>query len=171
VKSTLFLIGTLVLSSFSGYAAAPQPAPRNDAQAAFARLKTLVGEWEGNTGGGKAHVSYELVSGGTALVERESPPNMPSMLTVYYIDRDRLLLTHYCVIGNQPRLQEQSFNPETGEIIFGFLDATNLVNSNAAHMHNGKIRIVDGNHLVSEWQLYENGQPKFTETMQFTRIR
>jgi hypothetical protein len=158
MKSTLFLIGA-VLSSFSSYAAAPESVPANDAQSAFARLKTLVGEWEGNTQGGKARLSYELVSGGTALA------------TVYYLDRNRLLLTHYCMIGNQPRFEEQSFNPETGEIAFGFLDATNLVNSNAGHMHNAKIRIVDATHLVSEWQFYENGQPKFTETMQFTRIR
>ena len=35
----------------------------------LARLKTLVGEWEANTAMGRVHVSYELIAGGTSLVE------------------------------------------------------------------------------------------------------
>ena len=36
--------------------------------AAYARLKTLVGEWEATTPMGKMHLSYELIAGGTSLV-------------------------------------------------------------------------------------------------------
>ena len=35
-----------------------------DAKAAFARLKTLAGQWEAQTDMGKAHVSYEIIAGG-----------------------------------------------------------------------------------------------------------
>jgi hypothetical protein len=38
-------------------------------------------------------------------------------------------------------------------------------------MHNAKIRIVDNNHLVSEWQFYDNGKPKLNETAQYTRVQ
>jgi len=93
------------------------------------------------------------------------------MLTVYHFDGNRLMLTHYCSAGNQPRMQAGTFNPETGEIQFLFLDATNLASPSAGHMHNAKIRLVDQNHMSAEWQFYENGQPKFTEHAQYTRVK
>ena len=137
----------------------------------LARLKTLVGQWEATTSSGKVHLTYELVSGDTALLERESSDTMPSMVTVYYVDGGRLLLTHYCMAGNQPRMQAKAFNADTGDLDFQFLDATNLASPGAGHMHNVKIHIVDNSHLASEWQFYENGKPKFSEAAQYTRVQ
>lgn len=96
---------------------------------------------------------------------------MPAMETVYHLDGSRLLLTHYCMAGNQPRLEAKSFNPDKGELQFRFLDATNLATPNAGHMHDVLIRFVDNNHFETEWQFYENGKPKFTEKAQYTRVR
>jgi hypothetical protein len=87
------------------------------------------------------------------------------------VDGGRLLLTHYCMVGNQPRMQAKAFNPETGELNFQFLDATNLTSSGTGHMHNAKIRLVDNNHLTTEWQFYENGKQKFSEAAQYTRVQ
>ena len=119
MKRQHFLTVTLVLTAIALHGASSKSERSTDA-AAFARLKTLVGEWEADTRMGKAHVSYELIAGGTALVERESADKMPAMLTVYHLDGDRLLLTHYCMAGNQPRMQARSFNPESGELEFHF---------------------------------------------------
>jgi hypothetical protein len=171
MKTQLFLITALMTTFTVLQAADSKPDTSTNADAAFARLKTLVGEWEATTNSGKVHLTYELVSGNTALLERESSETMPSMVTVYYVDGGRLLLTHYCMAGNQPRMQAKALNPDTGELDFQFLDATNLTSPAAGHMHNAKIRIVDNSHLVSEWQFYENGKPKFNETAQYTRVR
>jgi hypothetical protein len=171
MKTQFFLIATLIAAAAALPAADSKPNPPNNAEAAFARLKTLVGEWEATTNSGKVHLSYELVSGDTALLERESSETMPSMVTVYYVDGGRLLLTHYCMIGNQPRMQVKAFNTDSGELDFQFLDATNLASAGAGHMHNAKLRIVDNSHLVSEWQFYENGKPKMTESAQYTRVQ
>ncbi len=123
-KRLFLIIGLAVLTTLQG--ADPKSANGNDAAAAFARLKTLVGEWEANTPDGKARLSYELTGGGTALVERENADSMPGMMTVYHLDGGRLILTHYCMAGNQPRMQASGIDPQTGEIRFQFLDATNL---------------------------------------------
>lgn len=169
MKRHAFVIATVLLAASAVLAADPKsenpPGP-----AAYARLKTLVGEWEANTGMGKAHLSYELIAGGTSLVERESAEKMPAMLTVYYLDGDRLLLTHYCMAGNQPRMQARDFNPETGEVAFEFLDATNLA-PGGGHMHNAKIQVSDRDHLNTQWEFYENGQRKTAETAQYTRVK
>jgi hypothetical protein len=165
----VLMAGLLAFTTLQG--ADSKSESRTGASAAFARLKALVGEWEANTPSGKAHLTYELTGGGTALVERESADQMPGMLTVYHLDGDRLILTHYCMAGNQPRMQASSFNPDTGELQFQFLDATNLASPGAGHMHDARFRLVDNNHLETEWQFYENGKPKMTEAAQYTRIR
>ena len=166
---SLFIAGLLLVSVT--LAAAPAPNSTTDAAAAFAKLKTLAGEWEANGERGKTHLSYQVISGGNALVERESGEKMPEMLTVYYLDGDRLLLTHYCMAGNQPRMEAKGFDPQTGELRFQFLDATNLTNPNAGHMRNVTLHFVDNNHVSAAWQFFENGQQKFTETAQYTRVR
>lgn len=142
-----------------------------DAPAAFNRLKGLVGQWEADTDTGKATLSYELIAGGSALVERDAIGTMPVMLTVYTLDGGRLLLTHYCMAGNQPRMQAQAFSPDTGELQFRFLDATNLASPDAGHMHNATFRFVDADHLAAAWEFYEGGRLKHTEAVNYTRVR
>jgi hypothetical protein len=73
--------------------------------------------------------------------------------------------------GNQPRMQARSFNTATGELQFQFLDITNLSSPGAGHMHNVRFRFVDNDHFSSEWQFYEDGKPKMTETAEYTRVR
>ncbi len=171
MKQNLLLIATIILASTAAYAADAKTQASIDPAAAFARLKTLAGEWEGNTDMGKVHVSYELIAGGTALVERESSERMPTMLTVYHLDGKRLMLTHYCMAGNQPRMQATAFDPATGRVQFRFLDATNLSSPGAGHMHNADIRVIDNDHLQGSWQFYEDGQLKQTESAEYTRVR
>ena len=163
MKRLFLLIAFLLLGSATAYGA--------DSQAAFSRLKLLVGEWETVGGMGKVHVSFELIAGGTALVERDSGDKISPMLTVYYLDGDRLLLTHYCMAGNQPRMLAKHFDPATGELEFQFLDATNLPNSNTGHMRNAKLRVADDKHFTAEWEFYEDGKLKMAEVEQYTRIR
>jgi hypothetical protein len=107
---------------------------------------------------GKVRLSYALIAGGAAVAEREHSEKMPEMLTVYYMDGKRLLLTHFHMAGNQPRMEARSFNPTTGELRFRFLDATNLTTPDAGHMHSTTLRLVDDEHLAADWQFYENGQ-------------
>src|SRR5436309_15557969 len=136
--------------------------PSNDPVAAFERLKALAGDWASESGD-HARVSYELVAGGTALLERETGDNRPTMLTLYHRDGDRLLLTHYCMAGNQPRMQARSYDASRGEVAFEFFDATNLASPAAGHMHNVTIRFVDAAHIETVWQFYQNGKATMTE--------
>ncbi|HUO30553.1 MAG TPA: hypothetical protein VMU80_15115 [Bryobacteraceae bacterium] len=170
MKPHTLLIATAILTAAALQAAGPKletaPGP-----AAFAQLKNLVGDWQADTPMGKLRVNYQLIAGGTSLVAREMGENMPEMLTVFYLDGDRLLLTHYCMAGNQPRMQARAFNPETGEIDFQFLDATNLATPGATHMHNATIYLADRDHYHDAWQLYQEGRLNRTETFEFTRVK
>lgn len=176
MKTNLFLIANLLLASAAASAADTQPASVHadtpiDSAAAFARLKALAGEWQADSGKGKVHLTYEVIAAGTSVIERESAGNMPVMITIYHMDGDRLMLEHYCMAGNQPRMEARGFNPETGELRFRFLDATNLAGKDAAHMHNVTLRLTGRDHLSAAWELFEGGQLKSVENFEYARVR
>jgi hypothetical protein len=172
MKRNALLIAITMLAAPALYAADAKTQTTIDSAGAFARLKTLAGDWEAKTDSmGTVRLNYELIAGGTALVERESSEHMPVMLTVYHFDGNRLMLTHYCAAGNQPRMQAAAYDPSTGLVKFRFLDATNLSSPGAGHMHNADIRVLDNTHLQAAWQFYENGQLKMTESAEYTRVR
>ncbi|MBV9505444.1 MAG: hypothetical protein JO323_10640 [Acidobacteriia bacterium] len=171
MKKKLIIIAGLGAAWVAAYATSSTANGAIDSQAAFSRLKTLTGEWEANSSMGKVHESFESIAGGTALVERETSEHMPPMQTVYHLDGNRLLLTHYCALGNQPRMQANAYNASTGALSFAFLDATNLASPGAGHMHNAGYQFADSNHFTASWELFENGKKKTTETVQFTRVR
>jgi hypothetical protein len=166
-----FLLITLLLVAAAGGRAADKKAEQVDAAAAFEQLRTMVGEWTADTAMGKARLVIELIAGGSALVEREKIGDMPEMMTVYHVDGNRLLLTHYCMAGNQPRMQAAAFDRSTKEIQFRFLDATNLASPAVGHMRNATIKSIDANQFASEWQFFEDGKLKNAEKARYTRVR
>ena len=93
---------------------------------AFAALSKLQGQWEGEFANGRRHtVDYRLSAGGTVLVETWTLAPGRESITMYHLDGDRLLATHYCPQGNQPRLQRvDDGDPE--RISFAFVDGTGL---------------------------------------------
>jgi len=167
--------GTIVLLMIAGSLWAADASRATDTTAAFAQLKSLAGDWESKApDGSQSHTRYEVVSGGSAVVEHfESDAVGPAnaMVTVYYLDGDHLRLTHYCMARNQPRMQAESFDKSTGELRFAFLDATGLSSPEAGHMHNATFRFVDADHFATDWQFFEGGKPKMTESALYTRVR
>jgi hypothetical protein len=162
---TLLLLTMPALAADSAVVASP-------AAAAFERLKTLVGQWNGETSMGKFHLSYELLSGGHVLLEKESSDSLHgTMVTTYYLNGDRLELTHHCELGNVPHMVARKIDLTSGEITFEFADAANLPSDQSEHMHDATIKIVDADHLNSSWTMFENAKPKFTVAAQYERVR
>src|SRR5262249_21862133 len=112
---------------------ASEPVPE-----AFAKLRSMVGHWEAeSTKGERSTLDIELTAGGSAILERshETVEGQPvEMTTVYYLDGDKVQLTHYCMAGNQPTMRG-SYSPETKTLTFDFVGATNLKSPNDGHMH------------------------------------
>jgi hypothetical protein len=72
------------------------------------------------------------------------------MITMFNMDGDRLLLTHYCQAGNQPRMKA-SVSPDGKTLTFHFLDATNLTSAQPGHMQRVVFNLIDANHHTEEW--------------------
>src|SRR5258708_2389389 len=128
------------------------------ATSAFQKLKGLEGHWEGNEAQGKAvKTEFKLVAGGTAVLETLAASGMAEMLTVYSMDGESILLTHYCPTNNQPRMRAV---PQTGEIkqlVFSFQDAGNLPNPAVGHEYKLVMDFTDNGHLIERWTWRRDG--------------
>ena len=133
----------------------------------------LEGEWIGshtNHQGEEEQVSliYRTVSGGTAVEERIFANTPKEMITVYHgSENSGLLMTHYCMLGNQPRLKLTKTNGETLE--FEYLDGAGIDRKITGHMGGMKLKLIDNNTIEHEWAYYEEGEIKHLSKFTFTR--
>lgn len=127
-----------------------------DAHAVFARLGGLAGDWEGTFSNGRRHtVNYRLSAGGTALVETWTLAPGRESLTVYTLDGDALVATHYCPQGTQPRLK---FGAERdGRLQFELLDGGSLQVPGRSHQQAFWLQWNGGDTLVRSETYVENG--------------
>ena len=135
--------------------------------AAWEKLKGLVGDWEGKN---KERITYKLVSAGTALVETIHMPG-DEMVSVYSPDADRVVMTHYCATGNQPRMGAPAGKGRLKKLTFAYIDATNL-EGNDAHVMNGLSMTFKGpDTLVHEWASKTKAGKTETTVFELTRKR
>src|SRR5215217_9609082 len=96
----------------------------SDAQKAFDNMKKLVGTWQGTVMGISINITIRVASSGTAILHEATaggkrPPNHE--ITMFYVEGDRLLATHYCDGGNRARF-EGKVSPDGKTSEFSFLD-------------------------------------------------
>ena len=139
------------------------PSLQADPGSAFDKLKALAGKWEGQrTDGVTVKVTYQVLGGGSTLMERTDAGDEPVMLTVYHRDNDDLRMTHFCSAGNQPRMKAASVSPDAREISFEFVDATNLQGSTDGYINSLTITFEDSDNITQKWGWAENGQQEYT---------
>jgi hypothetical protein len=135
----------------------------------FDAVKSLVGNWKGKAADGKeVQLTYSLISGGTAVMERMQA-GQEEMMTTYYPDGNSLMLTHYCMANNQPRMRAAS-SDDAKRIVFTYVDATNLASPDAGHMKQLVLTVQDKDHISQEWTWSDKGQQK-VEAFQLTRVQ
>lgn len=134
---------------------------QSPSQKSFDLIKSLVGSWEGNNQmGDPIQVSYRVTAGGSAVMSEilsQMQGKQEDMISMINMDGDRLLLTHYCAAGNQPRMQA-TLAPDGKSITFDFVDATNLATRDTPHMASVVFQFVDANHHIEEWHFQAPGK-------------
>jgi hypothetical protein len=123
----------------------------------FARLKTLVGRWEGTSAEGPVVSTFRVTADGSAIMNMVAPDTPYEMLTVFHPDGANIMGTHYCSGHNQPRfVAEPAKDPKVLE--FKFKDITNLSQPEAGHIEGLIITFIDADHHTEEWIYRENGK-------------
>ena len=128
---------------------------QTDTQKAFATLKDMPGTWEGTSQDGAVKVTFKTTGGGSSVMSEIL--GKEDMISMFHMDGDRLLLTHYCAVGNQPRMQA-SVSPDGKTITFTYVDATNLSAPDAGHMQQMILTVIDKNHHTEEWVFADHGR-------------
>jgi hypothetical protein len=126
--------------------------------AAFEKLKSLSGEWQGQGPHGLTTVTYHIVSGGAAVMETIMPPHEASMVTLYHRDGDKLMMTHYCSSGNQPRMRAEAPGGESNHLTFTLVDVTNLAKPSDGHMQKLALSFHSQDQMTSVWTWRQDGK-------------
>lgn len=160
------LTRTLILTLLAASLCAAEP---QASDAAWKRLLSLAGEWEGTEGGRTTTVTYTVVSGGHTLLESmKMPAPEPDMVTVYHRDGAALMATHYCSMGNQPRMRAAAPAADGNSIGFRFVDVTNLRKPDEGHIKHLTVNFVDAGHFTQEWTAFD-GKKETASVFRWTR--
>jgi hypothetical protein len=141
ILAVLVLCGCAFIASGASVPSPVVAAERSQADAAFERLKSLVGTWETfETSTKRAGVAtYRLTGGGKVVIEEFSG----GMATAYHLDRGALVLTHFCGAGNQPRMRAKSIENEGRHVAFEMYDITNHPNPESYYTSALNFRILE----------------------------
>lgn len=132
----------------------------SDARKAFNNMKALAGSWHGTIMGISIDITIRLASSGTAILHEATtgaggPPNHE--ITMFYVDGDRLLATHYCDGGNRARLQGK-MSPDGKTSEFNFLDVAG--STKGGLVKRMVITLIDANkHVVEITFIKPDGNP------------
>ena len=143
MRGVMLPLAVLLVSS-AGFA-------QSAAQKSFEQLKSLAGSWDGTLDGQPMHVTLRVTSMGNALMHEMKGAGPDDPITMFNLDGDRLMLTHYCDAGNQPRMAAK-VSPDGKTIVFDFLEATNLQSSQMGHMQRVTFTFIDANHHTEKWE-------------------
>jgi hypothetical protein len=188
---TIILVGALLFVAAGALAQEKpdQPAkPGKADQAAdtnpgFEKLKQLAGEWiaaddasppasekkDEKTAEAPAPICiYRTVSAGTAVQETLFPGTPHEMVTMYHLDGANIVLTHYCALGNQPKMRAEA-STDPAKLVFKFAGGTNVNPEKDAHMHDLTLTFVAPDRLRAEWTHYADGKSTGVKTFEMLR--
>jgi hypothetical protein len=161
-----FLAGGLVLLALAaGARGADKPGVKAPAVAphpGLERMKKLAGTWVAADKDGKPTAQVvsviKVTAAGSAVHETLFPGQPHEMVSVYYRDGADLVMTHFCSLGNQPRMKADPKSP-ANQFCFKFAGGSNLDPAKDKHMHEGTITFIDDDHIEFSGVCWEGGKP------------
>lgn len=160
------LVLTLILS-----ATLPKASAATDAKTAFERIKSMAGDWVGpKMMGTTMKANYRVIASGSAVLATFFPNTKNEMISVYYIADGKLVMTHYCMLGNQPRMKLNTKKSSDDTLVFEFAGGDNI-KSTKMNMHGETLRFLSKNKVESTCEGQEKGKPKTTHSSIMVRKR
>jgi hypothetical protein len=158
---------------------------QSDAQKTFDKMKNLAGNWQGPVTtqpkiaemgeGTLTEVTLRVESRGNSLVHEMKAANKADdwmrndhPVTMFYVDNDKLTLTHYCDAGNRPRMVARS-SPDGKTVEFDFLDVSGSTAS--GHMQHALFTIIDANHHTEDWTYMMPGDKPVRAHIDLQRVQ
>ena len=157
---SLALVAALLTGVAVARADEKTSSPRSASSPRFDALKKLAGDWVELKDGKPTETivsSIRVTAGGNTVQETLFPGTPHEMVTMYHLDGDDLVLTHYCILGNQPHLRAEP-GKNADRFVFKFAGGGNLPSADDKHIDHATITILDRDHFQSEWIACESGK-------------
>jgi hypothetical protein len=183
--AAIAMVGVLALNGqINGDDAKDKAKSGVDAKAAFARIKALKGTWKSQIksddqsadhkegvkhDGPEPPVVFTLTGAGSAVMETQFPGMGHEMVSVYHLDGDDLRMTHYCAMGNQPRVKLDRAHSTPDRLVFLFDGGSNLDPEKDHHIHGLTITFQQDGKVSSAWEGYADGKKASTTTFLMSR--
>lgn len=164
-------IAAIFFVTFTVNARAAEPVKAADA---FAHLKALAGNWNGHvmtSDGPPATVSYRLTAGGTAVMETLFGGTEHEMLTVYTLNGDDVMATHFCGAGNQPVMKLDKTQSTPDRLVFSFVSVGGEHAKDHPHVHNGFIHFTGNDQMDATWSMQTPDGGAFEHSPKFFLTR
>ncbi len=142
----------LSLLGLNAYAHDHGEAAKPTASSAFEKIKSLAGKHDANMmaiDGQKTIVEYRVSANGSAVFETMFSGEPHEMITVYTVDGDAVLATHYCSGGNQPVMRLNAAKSNANELVFDFVSITGTVTPN--HINGVAFTFGEGGRVEEAW--------------------
>ncbi|MEA3188736.1 MAG: hypothetical protein QOD99_2566 [Chthoniobacter sp.] len=140
-----------------------------DTRTAFARMKSLSGDWTGpKMMGHPMNMNVRVIAGGSAVLATFCAGTPMEMITVYYVSNDKLVQTHYCMLGNQPRMKLNAKKSSADTLVFDFAGGDNI-KATRMNMHGETLHFVGRKKIESTCMSEEKGKPHTTHTTVMVR--
>ena len=154
------------------------PLPNRSAEAQFERIKSLEGHWQWSEELApdlKGMVcTYEVTAGGTAVLETLFPGDDFEMVSLYHLDGDQLILTHYGSTGNQPTMRAKAYATKPGQVTlpidFQCIGGTNMGTESDGHMHRMSFLDIQGDDLLASWTFQIDRAPAGDRVFKLSRM-
>jgi len=143
-------------------------AEKSKSTAAFEQLSSLVGVWKGVQDGIDITLTYTLTADGSTLMEEFRPAKGAVMMTMFSVDGDHLVATHYCSAGNQPQMVTETIAELQNKVlVFSLVRVTGMKTPEDWH-NTGLEILLEDDHLTQKWTYLYKGKTG-TTIFHFTR--
>lgn len=185
LPAVLLLLATAALAQSGAQKLVSDKVGVSETQKSFTLLKSLAGTWEGEFTtdpkmpqmgeGARAQITLRVASRGNSLIHEmkepgtsDDPTRYDHPITMFYVDNNQLILTHYCDAGNRPRMVART-SPDGKTVEFDFLDVTGDLSH--GHMQHAVFTIIDANHHIEEWTYMMPGDKPVRARVDLKRVQ
>ena len=157
--TTILLYVAAVLAMATAMSGEPPPPGTVESAAAFKQLASLVGEWEAIQEGVPVKETYTLTANGSVVMSETKPADSEAMITMFTVDGDHLIATHYCIARNQPQMITRTVGDlEKDGLTFSFARVTGMKTPDDWHNTGLTMKLDDKDHMTQRWTYLYKGK-------------
>jgi hypothetical protein len=157
ITRVLFLVPAVLVMP-TAMSAQPTPGETSQSAAVFKQLASLAGEWQAIQDGVPVKETYTLTANGTVLMSETKPADSGAMITMFTVDGDHLIATHYCVAGNQPQMVTGVPGDLEKGVTFSLERVTGMKTPDDWHNTGLTVTLDDKDHMTQRWTYLYKGK-------------